>query len=91
MVLIVIPLLARIQRNVQGGCLNGRKRVAVTGRPEPERIAFLRDLASDNRAEAQGTLDNWEELSMLGQARLYALLGEGDEGIGAAQPQRFLD
>lgn len=54
------------------------KRTAITGGLEPEKIAFFRYLASDNRAEAKRTIDNWEEPRLLPQARYYALIGEGD-------------
>jgi len=54
------------------------KRTAITGIPQPEIIAFFRYLASANRPEAKRTIDRWEDLPFLRQARFYALLGEGD-------------
>ena len=60
---------------------------AVRGIPAPERIVFYRHLASDNRAEAKRTLDQWEDLSFLGQARFYALIEEGDTVIEALRKE----
>ena len=57
------------------------RRAAIRGIPEPELIAFLRHSASDNRAEAKRTIDQWEDLTGLFQARLYALIEEGDTVI----------
>ncbi len=63
------------------------KIVAIRNRPDPERIAFFRHLASDNRSEAKRTLDQWEDLGFLNQARYYALIGEGDTVIEALRKE----